>query len=149
MKLILDDVLYDETKNQLLNQKDLKDLSITAHAFITTISFECPNDISPLAIMKQVNFLQQGPYPTILAFNKEFKGQTKTLKYLVKDMCCEYCYKSFVLDLLKYEYINSLKSNFDLDKPAFNIELEIEYINYSEDELIQIIKENLGEKEQN
>lgn len=46
-------------------------------------------------------------------------------------------------ELFEKKFINLVKSNFDFYKPVFNVELEIEYINYTEDELRQIIKENL------
>ena len=57
-------------------------------------------------------------------------------------MCCEYCYMGLVMDLFENDKIKSVKSNFDFNKPAFNIEFLIEYNeNYSEQELIKYIKE--------
>ena len=47
-----------------------------------------------------------------------------------------------VMDLFENDKIKSVKSNFDFNKPAFNIEFLIEYNeNYSEQELIKYIKE--------
>lgn len=59
-------------------------------------------------------------------------------------MCCEYCYKGLVQELFENELINSVKSNFDFSKPAFNIKFSIEYDkNYSEDELKKYIEERI------
>ena len=58
-------------------------------------------------------------------------------------MCCEYCYKGLVQDLYNNKYIKSVKSNFDFNKPAYNINFEIEYDKmYGEEELIDYIKDN-------
>ena len=57
-------------------------------------------------------------------------------------MCCDYCYRNLVMDLFENERIKSVKSNYDYNKPAFNIEFEIKYDEkYSEKELIEYIKE--------
>jgi len=143
MKLLLDDILDDEIKEYLLSQTGINSVKLEKKDFKTEISIECDSNISCLIIIKYINLFQQNKYPTILEFNKGLKYKTKKLKYIVKDMCCEYCYKSLVMKLFEKEFINSVKSNFDFYKPAFNVELEIEYINYTEDELIQIIKVNL------
>lgn len=143
MKILLDDILDDEIKEYLLSQNGINSVKLKKKDFKTEVSIECDDNISHLIIMKYIDLFQQNKYPTILEFNKAFKNKTKKLKYVVKDMCCEYCYKSLVMNLFEKEFINSVKSNFDFYKPAFNVELEVEYINYTEDELIQIIKDNL------
>ena len=67
-------------------------------------------------------------------------GYSETLKYTIEDMCCEYCYKNLVYELFVNEFVKSVKSNFDFNKPAFNIEFIIEYDqNYKEDDLIKYI----------
>lgn len=143
MKLLLDDILDDEIKEYLLSQNGINSVKLEKKDFKTEISIEYDSNISYLTIYKYINLFQQNKYPTILEFNKAFKNKTKKLKYIVKDMCCEYCYKSLITNLFEKEFINSVKSNFAFDEPAFNVELKIEYINYTEEELIQIIKEDL------
>ena len=47
-----------------------------------------------------------------------------------------------VMDLFENDKIKSVESNFDFDKPAFNIEFTIEYDeDYKEEDLIEYIKE--------
>lgn len=81
-------------------------------------------------------------YSNLVEFNKDYERKTKILKYIVDDMCCEYCYMGLVMDLFENDKIKSVKSNFDFDKPAFNIEFTIEYDeDYKEEDLIEYIKE--------
>ena len=121
MKLLLDDILDDEIKEYLLSQNGINSVKLKKKDFKTEVSIECDDNISHLIIMKYIDLFQQNKYPTILEFNKAFKNKTKKLKYVVKDMCCEYCYKSLVMNLFEKEFINSVKSNFDFYKPAFNV----------------------------
>lgn len=59
-------------------------------------------------------------------------------------MCCEYCYKLLIYKLFKNDQIKLVKSNFDFAKPAFNIELLVEYNEtYDEEELKKYIVENI------
>lgn len=82
-------------------------------------------------------------YPVVLSFDKNSKKQCKLLKYTVKDMCCEWCYKSLVEKLFDDPYIKSVNSNFDFNEPAFNIEFNIEYDpKLNEEELIKFIQDN-------
>lgn len=143
LKLLLDDILDDEIKEYLLSQKGINAVTIDKEDFKTEMNIDYDNNFSPLIIMKYIDLFQENKYSTLLEFDKGFINKTKILKYVVEDMCCEYCYKSLVMKLFECEFINSLKSNFDFYSSPFNIELEIEYINCSENELIDIIKENL------
>ena len=78
----------------------------------------------------------------LVKFNKDYKGKTKTLKYIVDDMCCQYCYMGLVRDLFENDKIKSVKSNFDFNKSAFNVEFIIEYDEkYKEEDLVKYIKE--------
>lgn len=93
--------------------------------------------------MKYIDLFTQSKIPVLLKFNKGLKTKNKKFKYIVNDMCCEYCYKSLIKNLFENQFINSVKSNFDIYNNAFNIEFEIEYTHYTENELIEIIKLNL------
>ena len=88
---------------------------------------------------------QKNEVPIMLEFDKGTKKHFNILKYMINDICCEYCYKGLIQDLFDNEFIISVKSNFDFNKPAFNIEFFIEYsFDYDESKLIQYIKEKLN-----
>lgn len=88
--------------------------------------------------MKYIELFQKNKYSILFEFDKGTIGDCRLLKYTIDDMCCEYCYKGLIMDLFENEKIKSVKSNFDFNKPAFDIEFLIEYSeDYSEQELIQ------------
>ena len=78
----------------------------------------------------------------LLEFDKGLHCKTRKIKYTIESVCCEYCYKSFVMKLFENKYINTFKSNFDFDRFT-SIIIELEYTNYSEDEIVEIIKKNI------
>lgn len=143
MRLLLDDNLNDEIKEYLLSQEGIKKIEIKKEDFISEVNIKHNNKISPLIIMKYIDLFQQNKYSTLLEFNKELDIETKTLKYIVDDICCEYCYKGLVMTLFENKFINSVKSNFDFHKSAFDVELIIEYTNYTEEEIKKYINNNI------
>ena len=142
MKLILDDLVNEELKEYLLMQDGIDDVVFDSENFLTKLNIEYNKKTTPEIIMKYIELFQKNKYSILFEFDKGTIGDFKLLKYTIDDMCCEYCYKGLVMDLFENEKIKSVKSNFDFNKPAFDIEFLIEYSkDYSEQELIQYIKE--------
>ena len=93
--------------------------------------------------MKYIDLFQNNKFSTMISFDKEIEKDHKTLKYIVDDMCCEYCYIGMVRELFDNKNVYSIKSNFDMKYPLYNVEFEIKYdINYLEEDLIKFIEEN-------
>ena len=144
MKLILDDLINKELEDYLLSQEGIINVDLNNNSFLTEINIKFNNKTNPIIIMKYIELFQKYKYSVLVEFDKGYIGNFKTLKYVVKDMCCDYCYKDLVKKLFDNELIKSVKSNFDFNKPAFNIEFIIEYFeNYDENELIKYIKAKL------
>ena len=144
MKLILDDVLDSELKDYLLSQDGIIDVQITNKDDIGEINITFDNRITPLLIMKYIELFQNNDCNTIMSFDKGTVCELKQMNYLIDDLCCEFCYKGLIYELFKNKYIKSVKSNFDFNRPAFNIELLIEYdSNYNEEELVKYINDNI------
>lgn len=141
MKIVLDDIFVDELKDYLIDQPGINDVEVITKNLISEINVN--SKIDPLVVLQYIELFQKNNNSTMLSFDKGNIFESNHLKYLVDDMCCEYCYKSLIKELFKNEYIKSVESNFDFYKPAFNIELLIEYDkNYSRKELINYILEN-------
>ena len=144
MKLILDDILDSELKDYLLSQDGIIDVQITNKDDIGEINITFDNRITPLLIMKYIELFQNNDCNTIMSFDKGTVCELKQMNYLIDDLCCEFCYKGLIYELFKNKYIKSVKSNFDFNRPAFNIELLIEYdSNYNEEELVKYINDNI------
>lgn len=142
MKLLLDAVLKEEIKEYLLSQEGINEVEIKRIDFRSEINIKHDNKISPIIIMKYIQLFEQVEHSELLEFNKELNKETKILKYLVDDICCEYCYKGLIMELFENKFINSVKSNFDFYKSVFEVELIIEYSGCTEDEIIQYIKDD-------
>lgn len=144
MKLVLDDILEEELKTYLLTQKGITNVELKDKNLISEINIKYDEIITPKIIMEHIYLFQKNQMPIMLEFDKKTHKNTKKLRYIVDDMCCEYCYKGLVQDLFENEFIVSVKSNFSFNKPAFNIELLIEYdAKYDETKLINYIKEKI------
>ena len=141
MKIILDDIVNDELKEYLLMQDGLSEVLIDRRDFLTELNIRHNNNFWPEMIMNYIELFQKNKNSILFGFDKETDGKFKVLKYVVNDMCCDYCYRGLVLDLFKNENIKSVKSNFDYDKPPLNIEFIIEYKSgYKEEELLGYFK---------
>lgn len=142
MKIVLDDIIDLELKDYLLTQTGICDVKIEYNNFYTILNIKYNEKINSEIIMNHIELFQKNDYSLLLEFDKGTKGNFKTMKYTAKDMCCEYCYKDLVMELFKNKQINSVRSNFDYNKPAFNIEILIEYdIQYNKNDLLEFIKE--------
>jgi len=145
MKITLDNIFDFELKEYLLSQNGIEDVKIVNKEFISEIDITTNDEITPIMILKYIELYQNEQLPIMIGFNKTTNFRIKKIKYIVDDMCCEYCYKGFITELFKNENVKSVVSNFDYHKPAFNIEFLIEYNgNYQEKELINYIKEKIN-----
>ena len=143
MEIVLDDICNNNLKNYLLSQDGIKGVEIIVKDFLSTLRIDYETEITTLIILKHINIYLNTKYPIIVNFDKDSKIKLKSLKYLVDDMCCEWCYKSLVRALFDNQFIKSVKTNFEFDEPAFNIEFVIEYEEkLTEKELIKLIKDN-------
>lgn len=142
MKLILDDFVDDEIREYLLMQDGIVDITIDRENLLTILNINYNKKTTSEIIMNHIKLFQKNKYFILFEFDKGTINEFKILKYTIYDMCCEYCYKGLVMNLFENKKIKSVKSNFNFNKPAFNIEFLIEYSKeYSEKELIKYIKE--------
>lgn len=142
MEIKLDGTINPELKDFLLSQEGITDVDINYDDYFIKLNIKFDENLNPTIIMKYIELFEKYKYSNLVDFNKEYIGKTKTLKHIIEDMCCEYCYMGLVMDLFENDNIKSVKSNFDFNKPAFNIEFLIEYSeNYNEQELIEYIKD--------
>ena len=142
MEIKLDGIINPEIKDFLLSQEGITNVEIDYDDYFIKLDIKFNEKTNPNIVMKYIELFEKYKYSNLVEFNKEYQGKTKILKYIVNDMCCEYCYMSLVMDLFENDKIKSVKSNFDFKKPAFNIEFTIEYDEgFKKEELIKYIKE--------
>ena len=142
MKLILDDNITEELTEYLLTVEGITSVNPSDKNNLTVLDIKYNEKTNPDIIMKYIELFQKNKYSILFEFDKETVGNYKVLKYTVDDMCCDYCYRGLVMDLYENKNIKSVKSNYEYNRPAYNIEFTIEYDNnYKEEELIKYIKE--------
>ena len=138
MKLIVDTILNDELKDYLLSQDGITEVNISNNNTELDIKYNSP--MTPKILRGYIELFDDYK---LIEFDKEIEGSFKTLKYVVNDLCCDFCYLNFINDMYENDNIKSVRSTFDYSNLSHNIEVIIEYKEYDESELIEYINEKL------
>lgn len=142
VEIKLDGIVNPELRDFLLSQEGITNVEINYDDYFIKLNIKLNEKTSPNIVMKYIELFEKYKYSNLVEFNKEYKGKIKTIKYVIDDMCCEYCYMGLIMDLFENDRIKSVKSNFDFNKTAIKIEFVIEYDEkYKEEDLIKYIKE--------
>ena len=80
------------------------------------ISIVYKDNMSLFVIVKEIClYLDILKIPSILSFDKHLSNNLKEYQILINDLCCEYCLKAYIGELLYINGINSAYSNYDFD----------------------------------
>ena len=141
MRILIDSTFDKGLDEYLLSQDGINEVEIKNIDFLTELNIKIDNSINEDIVLKFINLFDDNKIPSLIEFDKDVTYQIKKLKYTIKDMCCEFCYKGLVEELYEQKYIKSLKSNFDFNASAYDIEFIIEYDSkYNEEEIIKLLK---------
>ncbi len=144
IKLIIDDFINDDLKEYLLTQSGINKVTIEDKNGLTEININYNEKTNPITIFKFIELFLNTSFPILMNFDKNNNDNCNKIKYVVKDMCCEYCYKGFVTEMFNNQNVKSLSSNFDFLKPALDIEINIEYSkDISEKDMLKYINDSL------
>lgn len=78
--------------------------------------------------MEIILYLNLNNTPSIISFDKHYEKCIKEDVIIIEDLCCEYCLKGMIEDLLGYDAIKSAYTDFNyIDKNNVNI-----YITYDD-----------------
>lgn len=86
-------------------------------------------------------FLELDKTPSLISFDKHAKNKTTKKSILINDICCEYCFKSSVQELLLRKGIEKVDSDFEYDyskKIVLNIEYDDTLISQNEIENLEL-----------
>ena len=112
----------------LLSLNGIDDVKIDNNDFSVYVEYD--SFVMSLKILEReiLLYLDLIKIPSILAFDKYMKN-CKKYTIVIKDLCCEYCLKSTIEELLMIDGINSAYTDFDyVIKNDVNI-----FITYDED----------------
>lgn len=94
------------------------------------IYIEYDSSIISIKILKMeiILYLNIKNTPSIVSFDKHYEKGIKEDVIIIDDLCCEYCLKGMIEDLLEYDAIKSAYTDFNyIDKNNVNI-----YITYDD-----------------
>lgn len=109
----IDDWGHKELKEYLISLKGIFDVSINDDKqLVVTIKYDSKL-ITPKIITSEILlFLNIFKIPSILAFDKHPNFKTREYLIVRKDICCDYCFKGAVDELLDIPGIEKVDSNF-------------------------------------
>ena len=91
--------------------------------------------------LELLNFLDCLKIPSIIAFDKHIKDGNKDT-IVIEDLCCEYCLKSMIEELLDMNGINSAATDFDYNNKQ-NVKI---FITYDKDKISSLDLEEIKKK---
>lgn len=97
------------------------------------IYIEYDSEVISIKILKMeiILYLNIKNTPSIVSFDKHYEKGIKEDVIIIDDLCCEYCLKGMIEDLLEYDAIKSAYTDFNyIDKNNVNI-----YITYDDKSL--------------
>lgn len=86
-------------------------------------------------------FLGINTMPSLLAFDKHSKNKLDIATITIKDLCCEYCLKGMVEELLFVDGIEKVDTDFDyINKQAVNFSISYDRNIITEDKIKELEK---------
>ena len=90
-------------------------------------------------------FLGLNTIPSLLAFDKHSKNKLNNIDIIIEDLCCEYCFKGIIEELLFIDGIEKVDSDFDYTNKR-NVHINISYDeNIISEERIKELEKNMNE----
>lgn len=86
-------------------------------------------------------FLGINTMPSLLAFDKHSKNKLEKATITIKDLCCEYCLKGMVEELLFVDGIEKVETDFDyINKQDVNFSISYDRNIITEDKIKELEK---------
>ena len=144
LALKIDDIIPNTIINHLLTIKGIKDVKLKDKDSIIEINY-MENEIGSLVIEKEVMlFLGLIQMPSLMGFNKYSTNKLTKYNMIIKDLCCEYCLKGNIEELLGIKGIEKVSTDFDFINKK-NVKIEIDF----DEEIINLDKVKEIEKKFN
>lgn len=128
LMLELDCFSHKDFKNYLLSLLGVFEVNIiNEETLIINIKYD-PKLTNPVVLKTEVIlFLDMLKVPSILSFNKHFNTKTYHYKITIKDLCCEYCFKGMIDELLMINGIEKASSTDNIYDNTKNIVINVNY----------------------
>ena len=113
LTMMIDGWEYVGLEEYLISLDGVLDVNIQNKEALEVYIKYNPNLITPKIIkMEILLFLDILNIPSIIAFDKHSNIETSEYKIMRDDICCEYCLKATIEDLLEIEGVEKAECNF-------------------------------------
>lgn len=114
LTLVIDSWNHKELPEYLLSLKGVLDVQIEDDKnLIVYIKYDSLLTSIKLLKTETLLFLDALNVPSIVGFDKHCKNETKVYELVIKDLCCEYCLKGMIDDLLFTDGIEKANCNIE------------------------------------
>lgn len=126
LKLEYANFLEEDFIEYLTSLKGINLVKINRNNFDIYIEYD--NTVIPLKALKYeiLYYLNLLKVPSIIGFDKHSICAVSKKRIIIKDLCCEYCLKGMIEDLLEIEGITSAYTDFDYIN-QYNVNIFITY----------------------
>ena len=133
IKIDYNNLWNEEFQNYLLNLKGIKNI-INDKENDEIITIEYTDDITIYILIKEISlYLDINNFPSISYFNKHLKSNLEEYIITIEHLCCDYCLKSDVEELLYIDGISEVYTSFDYSsKHKIHIKYDKEKISLKE-----------------
>ena len=115
LKIIIDSWYLDGLKEYLMALNGMQTVLIKSKKYLDIYLKYNPKLITVEIIKREILLYLDIKIPSIIAFNKYPKVKTESYNIVRDDLCCEYCFKNAIEQLLEIEGIEKVKSNYTED----------------------------------
>ena len=113
LTFVIDWAIHDELKDYLMSLNGISNVIINNDKYLKiNIKYDSNLISGKIIEMELFLFLDVTKTPSIISFNKHFKGKLETYIIDKNSICCEYCLKGAIEDLFEIEGIEKVETNF-------------------------------------
>ncbi len=130
LTLELDCFMYDGLEEYLLELSGVIEITISnLNNLVIDVRYDSTLISFQILKLEILFYLGQLKVPSIVSFNKHSKVNTKQYNIVTKDLCCEFCFRGMIDDLINIDGIEKVTSDFD-ENAYYNKEVMVT-INYN------------------
>ena len=133
--------LYDELSVYLLSVNGIINVNIDNGNGIVDIVYNS-DKVNEYMISKEIDlYLQIDKIPSLIGFEKYNNIVLNKYDIIIKDLCCEYCLKGYIKELLMIDGIKKVYTDFDyVNKDNVIINVFYDYNSINLEEIIELEK---------
>ena len=112
LNIVIDSWEIKGLKEYLRALNGIQDIVVKSEKYLDIYLKYDSKLITPAIIKKEILLYLDIKVPSFISFNKYAKIKTKNYTIVRNDICCEYCFKNAIEELMEIDGIEKVKSNY-------------------------------------